>query len=150
MPTQQSPLNAKLQKAKSLLVGHLSKFIPVSQRAVIANNLRGEEREWFADKLIELEGIIEKMPVTYQTKGQGSEAVAHLHYFWGGSGNAWVTEKDVEGETPQAYGRQDLYGDGGSFGYICIDELVSTRGVELDLHWKAQPIKLCGKHGEED
>lgn len=136
-------MNAKLQQAKALLVGPLAKFIPVSQRRVIAGCLRGEEGEWFADKLIEIHGIIEKMPHSYQTDGQGEKAIVHLHYFGGGTFNAWVTEKDVDGGTPQAFGRQDLFGDGGELGYISIDEIVRGRFSELDLHWTPKPLSEC-------
>lgn len=142
-------LNAKLQTAKELLVGPLAKFIPARQREAIASNLRGNERGWFADKMIELHDLIEKMPHTYQTKGQGTNAVAYLHYFGGGSFNAWITEKDVDGGTQQAYGRQDIYGDGGDIGYVCIDEIVASKRCELDLHWTPIPLKECGKDGKD-
>jgi hypothetical protein len=129
--------------AKRLLNGPLAKFIPVVQRRVISGLLLGEEGQWFAEKLIELHGIIEKMPHTGQTDGQGCAAIVHLHYFGGGTFNAWITEKDVDGGTMQAFGKQDLFGDGGELGYICIDEIVQSRHCEIDLHWTPRPLKEC-------
>jgi hypothetical protein len=142
--TPMNPTSNKISLATQLLNGKLKKFIPVMQRRVIASNLRGEEGEWFADKLIEIDGIIEKMPKSYETEGQGANAVVHLHYFGGGTFNAWVTEKDAEGGTQQAFGKQDLFGDGGELGYISIDEIVASNRTELDLHWTPKPLKECG------
>lgn len=133
-------MTKKIEKAKALLIGELQKFIPVGQRQILASNLRGEEREWFADKMIELHDIIEKMPTTGETDGQGKAAVIHLHYFGGGTFNAWITEKDVDGGTQQAFGRQDLFGDGGELGYISIDEIVESRRTEIDLHWTPKTL----------
>lgn len=109
-------------------------FVPRAQFATMSAALRGEERAFFREKFRELEALIAAMPVTYQQSELGDQAVVHLHYFMGGA-DWWVTEKDVEGGTPQAFGLVDL-GHGPELGYISIDELVSVRGMNLDLHWK--------------
>lgn len=129
-----------IAKAKTNLITVLAKFIGPAQKLAVANALRGEERAWFAAKVNELADVVAKMPHSYQTDGQGGDAVAHLHYFRGDA-DAWITEKDKDGGTPQAFGKIDL-GFGGELGYISIDELVQS-GCELDFHWEPKPIKEC-------
>lgn len=114
-------------------------FVPVDQLKILVSLLRGEERGFFREKLREVQGIIENMPVTYQQSELEDSAVVHLHYF-GMGGDWWITEKDVEGGTRQAFGLVDL-GRGPELGYISIDELVADRSIELDLYWK--PVTLA-------
>ena len=114
-------------------------FIPVQQRSVIIECLDGEEREFFLNKMIELQETIQAMPVTYQQDGMGDNAIAHLHYFSGGQ-NWYITEKDMEGDgTIQAFGMADL-GFGSEMGYIGIAELVQINIIELDLHWQKKTL----------
>lgn len=136
----------KIRFAKSLLVSrtNLHPFMSNAQRSVLADCLRGEEREGFADMLIALNERIANMPVTYQTDGQGKDAIVHLHYF-GGPCDAWITEKDVDGGVEQAFGWANLEGDGMSgaeCGYISIKEMVEA-GLELDLYWEPKPVREC-------
>jgi hypothetical protein len=112
-------------------------FITPAQLEVIGNACRGEEREFFKAKLVELSNIIETMPVTYQTDGQGDQAIVHLHYF-AGAGDWYITERDRETEQLQAFGEADL-GYGGELGYISIVELLAC-GAELDLHWTPKSL----------
>ena len=98
---------------------------------------QGEENQFFFDKLVELAGIIETMPVTYETDGQGDQAIVYLHYFKAGF-DFYITERDCENEQLQAFGKADL-GYGAELGYISIVETLRA-GAELDLHW--QPKKL--------
>lgn len=51
---------------------------------------------------MEIAQIIETMPSSYETDGQGMAAIAHLHYF-GGPGDWYITEKDrgEPGESPE-------------------------------------------------
>lgn len=123
-------------------------FISMSQRAVMCNQCRGEEGDFFLQKFIDLRNLIESMPTTRQTDGQGDEAIAHLHYFCGGS-DWYITEKDIEGGVYQAFGFAVLNGDTdcAEYGYISILELVSHR-VELDLYFT--PVSMAeikAKHG---
>lgn len=115
------------------------KFIGRSQKSAMADILRGEEREWMAKTIIDLVERIDKMPKTYEQNGKGNDAIVYLHYFKR-SADFWITEKDREDQTPQAYGKADLFGDGGEMGYISIDELVENN-VELDLHWLPKTLK---------
>lgn len=125
---------------RHLTTGELSRFIGRSQKSVLADALRGEEREWFAETIRELASRIARMHVTYQQDGKGDEAIVHLRYFYGGRATWLITEKDMDGGTQQAFGRADLYGDGGELGYISIDELVAN-DVEIDLHWTPKPMR---------
>ncbi|HEV7297781.1 MAG TPA: hypothetical protein VGN72_00325 [Tepidisphaeraceae bacterium] len=129
-------------EALKLLQGDLGRYIPNTQRRVLTDLLRGEEREGIADTLIELAERIATMPKTYEQDGKGMDAVAHLHYFGPGRMNWWITEKDCDGGTEQAFGLADLFGDGGELGYIPICELVGSP-VELDLYWTPKPLREC-------
>lgn len=113
-------------------------FVPRVQFLCLVDGLRGEERTFFREKLRYLEMTINTMPVTYQQSELGEQAVVHLHYFVGGC-DWWITEKDMEGGTQQAFGLVDL-GHGAELGYISIDELVSVRGMDVDLHWEPKTL----------
>ena len=116
----------------------ISKFLPQGQLQVLRNNTRGEEGDFFIEKIAEVAEIIRTMPATYQQDGKGDTAVAHLHYFIGGC-DWWITEKDMEGGTPQAFGLASLNGGEPELGYISIDELVLL-AVELDLYWTPRTL----------
>jgi len=116
-------------------------FICSSQLSTLGDCLRGEEKEFFRDKMAEMADTISAMPKTYQQDGMGDKAVVHLHYFMGGM-DWWITEKDIE--TPdepgqhQAFGLVDL-GYGAELGYVSIVELIRT-GIELDLYWTPKTL----------
>lgn len=117
----------------------LKHFMSEGQLIVMVEGTRGEEKEFFKNKIIELATLISAMPRSYQTDGQGKKAIVHLHYFLGAA-HFYITEKDKDsglkpiGQQLQAFGVADLYGDGGELGYISIPEIVNA-GAELDLHW---------------
>lgn len=113
-------------------------FVPRVQFRCLVDGLKGEERTFFREKLRYLEYTINTMPVTYEQSELGEDAVIHLHYFMGGA-DWWITEKDMEGGTQQAFGLADL-GHGPELGYISIDELVSIRGMDIDLHWEPKTL----------
>jgi len=113
----------------------LKDFMSVAQLNTMANGTRNsEEREFFVDKLAEMANIVNTMPKTYETDGQGDAAIVSLHYF---TGNAdwYIVEKDsVDGEPQyQAFGRADIGMGLSGGGYISIDEITNTYGAELDL-----------------
>lgn len=128
-----------MRKSMLRTMEYVRPFIPVAQFKTMAAGLRGEERAFFREAFRDLETTIAAMPVTYQQSELGDDAVVHLHYFMGGA-DWWVTEKDMDGGTPQAFGLVDL-GHGPELGYISIDELVRVRGMNVDLHWK--PVTLA-------
>ena len=143
-------MNIITTKQSLLDNGFFSFFIPKFQRKVLMSTLDGEEGGHFIQLLTDLRTRIETMPKTYETDGQGDDAVVHLHYFMG-SIDAWITEKDagVEGDPDltqsQAFGKIRLSRDpqGAELGYISIQELIDNR-VELDLYWT--PKKLSEIH----
>lgn len=124
-------------------------FWGISQlQTVLRAARRGEERDYFLGKLEELADRIASMPKTFEQDGLGDDAIAHLHYFHGGS-DWYITEKDMGSpgdQTPgvqlQAFGFAILNGDtdNAEFGYISIAEL-ARHGVELDLHWEPKPLR---------
>lgn len=108
--------------------------------------MRGEEGQFFRDKLTELAGIVEAMPKTGETDGIGDAAIVHLHYFAGGQASWYITEKDKgaaddepEQFQSQAFGLADLFGDGGELGYISLPEILANGG-ELDLYWTPKTL----------
>ena len=114
-------------------------FLGDRQAQAIADGCRGEERQFFHEKLDELARIVKVMPKSYETDGQGDDAIAHLHYFtpkW----DWYITEKDSD---PDGQGQIQAYGmvDGWERerGYVSIKE-ITRAGAELDLHW--EPISL--------
>jgi hypothetical protein len=100
----------------------LSGFISGEQLAALRYGLRGEEKQFFFDKAMEMSQRIASMPKTYEQEGRGDQAIVYLHYFRGNM-DWYIIEKD-EGtaEEPgqhQAFGLAD-FGDGGELGYISI------------------------------
>jgi hypothetical protein len=123
--------------------GFFNTWMPRGQRMALREALKGEEKNFFVKILTDLRQRIETMPKTYETDGMGGDAIAQLHYF-GGSVDAWITEKDV-GNGPddtrqiQAFGKIMFIGNREELGYISIEELIEN-GIELDLYW--MPIML--------
>jgi hypothetical protein len=126
----------------------MNQFIGKSQLAAIGSACRGEEGQYFRDMMAKMQIHIATMPKSYETDGQGSEAIAQLHYFNGGS-DWYITEKDagapddeIPGEQQQAFGFACLNGDteNTEMGYINIQELIDN-GVELDLYYTPESIE---------
>jgi len=136
----------KSQLCRDLKGGFFINWMPLPQRMALLEAVKGEEGSYFMEMLIKLRERIETMPKSYETDGQGEEAVVYLHYFWGAV-DAWVTEKDMgDGSADlrqlQAFGKISLTGskDDAEFGYISIDDLIGN-GVELDLYWTPKKLK---------
>jgi hypothetical protein len=136
---------AKLEKVSAVVEMQLKHFMSRCQLGVLAQQLRGEEGEYFADLLLNMAERIANMHKTYEQDGKGGEAIVHLHYFLG-SLDAWITEKDKGDESGsprqiQAYGVVSLAGgiEYGEMGYVSIEELIRN-GVELDLHWEPKTL----------
>lgn len=114
------------------------KFLGRSQYRTMIDIIQGDEGAEMASKAKALASIIEGMAVTYDQDGKGDNATVYLHYFQN-SADWFITEKDVDGGTKQAFGYADL-GQGGEIGYISIDELAKN-GAELDLYFDPKPLK---------
>ena len=127
---------------------YLREFIGKSQLACVASGMRGEERQYFCDKMVELAAFIKAMPHTYQQDGLGDNAIVTLHYFTR-SCDWFITEKDMGCEDSpgqhQAFGWADL-GDRqcAELGYISIVELLRC-GAELDFHFKPKTLAQAKK-----
>ena len=126
-------------------------FISHGQMSVMIDACRGEEREFFLRKFIDLAQQIEVMPKTYEQDGKGNRATAYLHYFLNDS-DWYITEKDMDGGIKQAYGYAVLSGDDqcAECGYISIAELIRY-GAELDLHFAPCSLaEIKAKHAGKD
>lgn len=115
----------------------LKQFIPHGELTAMREQIRGEEGQYFINKMVEVNETITNMPETYEQDGKGDQAIAYLHYF---SGNMdwYITEKDMEGEQLQAYGIANI-GYGFEGGYVSIVDLVKS-GVELDLYFTPKTL----------
>jgi hypothetical protein len=115
-------------------------FIGSSQLQALGDAMRGEEKQFFFDKMAALDSLVSTMPQTYQQDGLGDQAIVSLHYFRG-SMDWYITERDSdpdgEGQI-QAFGLAD-FGDGGELGYISIVELIAA-GIELDLYFEPKTL----------
>lgn len=136
-----------IQKAYHTLNTSLARFMPMAQRLVLLEQLRGEEGAGIAETVNAMADRIATMPKTYDTNGQDDKAIVHLHYS-GGSVHAYITEKDAgdpeeaDVRQIQAFGLITLSGDvhEGELGYISIEELIAN-GIELDLYWTPKRLK---------
>ena len=118
----------------------VNKFMGSSQLKAMADGIRSEESQFFIDKTCEMAEIIKNMSKSYETEGQGKEAIAILHYFTG-SWDWFITEKDIDTDGKgqiQAFGMVD--GFEREMGYINLKEITNA-GAELDLHWPPKKLK---------
>jgi hypothetical protein len=131
-------MNATTKDAREALE-YLRDFIGPQQLAFIRHLYRGEEGQWFKDRMTEIAQQIEAMPKTYEQRNADAPIVAHLHYFIGRC-DFYVAEKDIddgEGQV-QAWGTADI-GYGPELGYISLKEITEA-GAEIDLHFEPRPI----------
>ena len=117
-------------------------FIGNGQLQASGHACRGEEKQFFFDKLVSLADLVSTMPQTYEQDGLGDQAIVSLHYFSGGC-DWYITERDSdpdgEGQI-QAFGYANLGDDqNAELGYISIVELIGA-GVELDLYFTPQTL----------
>lgn len=125
-----SQMTLKAKKAAE----YLREFIGIHQLYALGVGCLGEESAFFNEKLINLAKLINAMPKTFETDGQGDKAIARLHYFKGQC-DWYITERDCEPQQYQAFGLTDLRQGSPELGYISISELIEN-SVELDLFWK--------------
>ncbi len=101
---------------------------------------KGEEGEFFRERVAAIHEIWRAMPQTYETDGMGLAAVAHLHYFLNGW-DWYITERDAD---PEGLGQLQAFGLvcglERELGYISIEAIVGA-GAELDLHWEPKPLR---------
>ena len=102
------------------------------QQAIIGN-------QEIYQTLVELNENVKELPALYAQDGKGKEAIEFLHYFYGGS-DWWITEVDYnEGIF---FGYAILNGDSemGELGYMSIEELTTTSGIQLDFFWDKKTL----------
>ncbi len=135
--SQQQQLQGKTPMAMAAAGARaLRHFVTPTELEVLGNCCRGEEAEFYMGKLAELGALVDNMPTTYETDGQGDNAVVWLHYFsrdcdW------YITERDQEEEQLQAFGLTCMWEE--ELGYISIAELIEC-GAELDLYWTPKTV----------
>ncbi len=124
----------KMQAATA--INQMRGFIGSSQLQAIGQLCQGKEHQFFFNKMVEMANVITSMPVTYETDGQGDQAVVQLHYFTSDC-DWYITERDCMDEQLQAFGLACIWEE--EVGYISIKELVEA-GAELDLHWTPKTL----------
>ena len=117
---------------------YLKNFISKQQINSLEYVLNSEERDYAKEKIDYLFDLIQKMPKTYETDGQGDKAIAYLHYFKNGI-DFFVTEKDMEDEQLQAFGLVNMNNEL-ELGYISIQEILELN-FELDLNFVPKKLK---------
>ena len=111
----------------------LEQFINQSQISVMNEN---QGSETFKEVKERIQSTIESMPKTYETDGQGDDAIVYLHYFSAG-GDWYITERDIGDEQIQAFGLAKMQFT--ELGYINIDELLKLN-IELDFYWTPKTL----------
>ncbi|HCG3427903.1 hypothetical protein [Acinetobacter baumannii] len=120
-------------------IGNLRKVMSDPQIACLLSGTKGVESEHYKYLIIKVDDIVAKCPVTYQTDGQGDNAICQMHYFKGDS-DVYIVELDVAGPPhTQAYGVIRLNGGYPELGYIDLDVLIKY-GFELDLYYAQQTV----------
>ena len=117
---------------------YLKKFISKQQLSSLEHILKSEEKQYAKEKIDYFFDLIQKMPKTYETDGQGNEAIAYLHYYKSGI-DFFVTEKDMEEEQLQAFGLVNMNNEL-ELGYISIQEILELN-FELDLNFVPKKLK---------
>ena len=122
----------------------IAAFLPTGERdALTAICCTSICRAEYRRAIVAVTERIARMPRTYETDGQGLDAIAHLHYSCYIGDREWhwyITEKDRTGlGTQQAFGLAVGYER--ELGYISIAEIVSTAGAELDVLWTPKPLR---------
>lgn len=125
----------------------IAPFLSKLQMQAIEKGIRGEESQFFLQTVQDLAQRIRTMPQTGETDGQGESSTIHLRYFWGGSAEALILEKDkgstddvTPGEQHQAFGSVDLGNGGGhELGCVSIVDIISEN-VELDLYFTPKSL----------
>jgi hypothetical protein len=116
----------------------LRHIVPPNQLRFIQQLMRGEEGEYFAQALLSLESSYNALPIIGGPESdQPAEiAVATIHLFHP-SCDWWIVERD-EDPTEPVFGIADM-GDR-ELGYISLSEILASRMVEVDLHWKPKTV----------
>jgi len=116
----------------------LEHIVPRTQLRLLRQLLRGEEGDFFAQALIDLEASYKSLPVI---GGPGSDedaktAKALIHLFHP-SCDWWIVERDEDPSDP-VFGVADM--GFRELGYFDLKELLSAPMVEIDLHWKPKTV----------
>lgn len=128
----QEAMNRRKLLIKDLMT--LRRFVPVFQFQTLNEQLKGPEKEFFAEVVVDLANTFRGMPaIGGNHDNYGESAIVHLHYF-SPAGDWWITERDPGHTQSQVFGLADL--GFREFGYIPLVELLRQPLVEVDFHWK--------------
>ncbi len=116
----------------------LRRFVPARQMNILNSMLRGEEREFFAEAMTELDFRWNDLPIigTAGSDQPSDVAMATIHLFSPGA-DWWIVEKPAIPTEP-AFGIADL--GFRELGYFELSEILKLRNVEVDLHWTPKTV----------
>lgn len=169
--SEQPALVRKSSVGRMAIPEAVQRIMPKSQQKVVRNS------DEFGEVLTRLDAVAAKLPgvgftgdskngllaklkkdnagdaalIDVMKRNSGLLSTVWLHYFSGGS-DWYITEMDRPGiEDQQFYGYAVLNNDWlmAEWGYMSIEELTTTRGVELDFHWKPRTmLEIRQEHDE--
>lgn len=111
-------IQEKVDKAVKTLSDN--KFVPESQKQAMLYNMKGEEKEHFANLTNELQEKIDNAPEIYQTQTMANEDIKPVLHYFGGNFDFYATE--IDKETGEMYGLGGFNGDY-EFGYNSMENL---------------------------
>lgn len=139
------PINPSRQPTQAEIKRYpIGDFIGKHQLSVIRDFAfkKSEEQNYWQEQWEKLIGMFPNLPKSYETDGQGLDALVYLHYFRGNM-DWYITEIDINSDNEgqiQAYGYADIgFGLEKRGGYISIKEIIG-HNIEIDLHWKVRSI----------
>ena len=97
--------------------------------------------DWTRTKLNHSQNVLtarelKALPPLLSQDGKGMDAIALVHYFYGGY-DFWATEFDPE--TGEFFGLARLFET--ELGYASAQEWISTGRIERDLYWTPKPLR---------
>lgn len=129
--SKKQELNAKIETSKKML--NDDKFIPTSQKEVLKQNLKGEEKEYFNGEVEKLVSTINNAPKMYETESiELNDKKPVLHYF-GGNYDNYVFE--IDKETGDMFGAVSFDGNDFELGYSNINDINLDPAINLDMNF---------------
>lgn len=123
----------KTSFASTLVQTFMQTYLPPAQRRTVELLLKGEEGEFFEQTLIHWADVVHHMPRAMPSDLKSlDDAVAHLHYFYGGC-DWYILEPADKDRVCFCYANLGD-DDNAEYGSLWLGEF-DNLPVELDLHW---------------
>lgn len=134
--------------ASTLVDTFMQTYLPPTQRRTVEILLKGEEGEFFEQTLAHLADVVHHMPRVLPSNLQSmDDAVAYLHYFYGGCD--WYILEPADNDRV-CFCYANLGDDqNAEYGSLWLGEFDSLN-VELDFHWTPKTMRevLAQRQGQ--